>query len=1224
MEKNGNAQRFGRFRWQKWERAMRLCFILLFAFSFGLSAKTKAQEERVSLHLENVELKTVLEKIQEQAHINFMVNREQTAQLGLVSVNVKDETVVNILDHLLDASQLTYVFIDNVIVIKERQQQEQKKALKISGIVLDEKQKALPGTTVRLSGTSFGVVTNAEGRFEITVPVTEGNLEFSFVGFETRTIPFTEKTEPLRVLLKEEITEMEEVVITGYQNIDRRKNTSAVTSVKTEDIVLPSVTSIDKMLEGRIPDLMLMTNSGEVGVVPKLRIRGTSTLIGNREPIWVVDGIIVQDPVNIAPEELNDPDYINRIGNAIAGLNPQDIERLDILKDAAATAIYGTKAANGVIVITTKKGRVGRPVVQYNMTTTMRQRPRYTDRKIDLMNSQERIRFSKELFDAHYEYPEDVTLVGYEKLMNQLYAGAIGVSEFNQELAKMETMNTDWFKLLTKDSWSHQHTLSVSGGSETARYYGSIGYTRDNDVIKGNRNERYTAALNLDVNMTRWLTASFNMNGNVSTRDYYPEEIAPMNYAYKTTRVLPAFDENGQYYFYKRMVDGTKTEYNYNILNELENSSYKQEGSGLTVNANLQFKFTDWLNANAIVSYQTSNTVIDQYYGENTYYAATLRGTEYGVVPEPYKVVMDDYYGEIETGGESLMPFGGELKRQDSRNNSYTVRLQLNANKFWGRDNQHNIFASAGYEMSSTKYKQYDNTTRGYYPDRGMSFAKNVNLEDYPAYGNWLASNVPVLKDDLNNTISGYISASYSFRGWFTLNGNARVDGSNRFGDQTNNRFLPIWSASANWNLGEINWLRERNWIDFITLKTSYGYQGNMLSDQSPVMIIEKHPMDTYYGELATTLKRNANPDLKWEKTSSYNLGLDFSLFQRKLMMEVAYYFKHTKDAFMTKQIASMNGIDGNSYVINRGDVDNSGYSFAITVSPVNTRDFRWTLSTSFSRTINKVKSAPDSEAYELEDFLDGEAIVKGKAVGTFYSYRFLGLSPVDGGPMFDDYGDRRLELYGLNKYDTYTRVLEASGRREPFMSGGLNTTLRYKNFRLSGSFSYSLGGKIRLFGMYSKANDDSFNASQIRPTQNMSRDFLNRWKYPGDEKHTTIPAILSDSHPSSEIYRSHWSSYGEHTQVLATNYWEMYDYANHRVVSSNYLKCQNISLTYQFNERLIKKAGMSRLELTLSGGNLFTIASRKLKGQTPTQSGFAAIQLSDRPTYSIGLNVSF
>ena len=256
------------------------------------------------------------------------------------------------------------------------------------------------------------------------------------------------------------------------------------------------------MLEGRISGMTLVSGSGEVGVAPKIRIRGTSTLIGNREPLWVVDGIIVQDPVPISAEELNDPDYINRIGNAIAGLNPQDIERLDVLKDAAATALYGTKAANGVIVITTKKGRMGAPIINYNMTTTFRQRPRYSDRKIELMNSKERIQFSRELNEQHYVFSGHFNYVGYEGLLNDLYNGKINDTQFAEKVAYLETLNTDWFKLLTDDSFSHQHTVSISGGSNETRYYASIGYSRDNDVLKGNYNERYTSSLNLESTLS--------------------------------------------------------------------------------------------------------------------------------------------------------------------------------------------------------------------------------------------------------------------------------------------------------------------------------------------------------------------------------------------------------------------------------------------------------------------------------------------------------------------------------------------------------------------------------------------------------------------------------------------------------------------------------------------------------------------------------------------------
>ena len=203
---------------------------------------------------------------------------------------------------------------------------------------------------------------------------------------------------------------------------------------------------------------------------------------------------------------------MNRIGNAIAGLNPQDIERLDILKDAAATALYGAKAANGVIVITTKKGHIGKPIISYNMNVSYKRRPRYTDRQIDLMNSKERMEFSKDLVDSGYTFPGGMNMVGYEGLINQLYRGALTYDEFTKQVQYLECLNTDWFDLLTEDAFSHQHTVSISGGTETVRYYSSVGYAKDNDVIKGNNNERYTVALNLNADLSPRISTSLGIN----------------------------------------------------------------------------------------------------------------------------------------------------------------------------------------------------------------------------------------------------------------------------------------------------------------------------------------------------------------------------------------------------------------------------------------------------------------------------------------------------------------------------------------------------------------------------------------------------------------------------------------------------------------------------------------------------------------------------------------
>ena len=1227
MKKKWNAEFSPGGKWRKMVLVMKLKLFILTCCVQVVHASAWSQEVRMDVMFENEPLTRVVAELQERTGYEFFYLEENLADAGRVTVKMTGATLEEVLAAVLRGTGLTWEMMDGVVVIRrggvETRSTVADSVRLIRGRVVDEKGVPLPGVTVLLEGTTMGVATDANGQFEMVQPRdTAGHLVLSFVGMKTVTVRW-EQGKEVRVTMEPESAEMDEVVVTGYQRVDRRKSTAAVSSKKIEEIMIPGATSLDQMLMGQIPDMMVMSNSGEVGVVPKLRIRGTSTLIGNREPLWVVDGIVVQDPVEIAPEELNDPDYINRIGNAIAGLNPQDIDRIDVLKDAAATALYGTKAANGVIVITTKKGRVGRPIVTYAMTMTLRQRPSYKDRNVNVMNSKERIQFSKELLAEHYAFPDDMSMVGYEGLAMKLYNHELSEAEFNEEVAKLEVLNTDWFDLLTKNSLSHQHTLSISGGSDEAKYYASIGYMRDNDVIWDDNNERYTAALNLDANLTSWLTASLSMNGNVSSRDYYQEELAPMDYAYTASRTIPAYTEEGDYYFYDRKYDMYNS-FKFNIMNELDNSSHEQTGSALTVNTNLQFNFMDWLNANLIASYSTSHTTIEGWWGDQTYHAALLRGTDYGTLPKPYGEYYDPNYGGYYEGeGESLMPYGGELNRQEMNNTAYTIRLQMNANKNFGKSMQHNINGALGFEMNSSTYEAYENTTRGYYKDRGMSFVTDIDLDAWPYYADWIASNVPVITNSKENTLSAYASVSYSYYNYFTANVNGRVDGSNGFGDQSNDKLLPIWSASANWNISEHSWMA-RPWIDLLRLKFSFGYQGNMLSDQTPVMIISKQPTNTYFNENTALVERYPNPELKWETTTSYNLGLEFSLFQRHLSFEGSLYWKHTKDAFMQKKIASMNGVLGNSYVVNGGDMDNKGYSVAVTASPVNTRDFRWTLSTSWSQTFNKLKSDPDADMYELENFLDGSALVKGEAIGTFYSYKFLGLSPVDGVPVYDDGENNIAVLKGLSKYDTYTRILEPSGQREPTISGSLNTTLRYKNFRLSGSFAYSLGNKIRLFAMYN-ANSDAVNdANEIRAENNASKDYLNRWRHPGDELKTDIPAIITPGSMAYYKYSMHWSRLFSGIQPIANTIWDMYDYGNNRVVSGNYLKCSNISVTYEFGKRMLEKMHMSRLALTLSGANLFTIAAKELKGQTPTQSGFSSIQLSDRPNFSFGLTVSF
>ena len=1197
---------------------MKLSSLLMLLFCMNLSAGIYAQEARLSVSVENSNIREIIRIIKQQSDYTFVYNVEELDHIGSITMNVKDSDVRTILDACLKNSGYTYSILDKVIVIRKAEPQQQEQIKKIRGTITDKKKVPLPGVTVLIKGTTTGVSTDMNGKFEMVQPK-DSNIVLlvSFIGMKTQTIPY--KGQDLTIVMEEDSQEMEEVVVTGYQVINKKKSTSAITSVKMDDIMIPGATSIDQMLEGRVSDMILMTNSGEVGVAPKIRIRGTSTLVGNREPLWVVDGIIVQDPVPISSEELNDPDYINRIGNAIAGLNPQDIERLDILKDAAATALYGTKAANGVIVITTKKGRVGDPIISYNMTTTFRQRPRYTDRKINVMNSRERIQLSRELFDQHYVYNGSVNPVGYEGLLNDLYNGKLTDTQFSQEVAKLETMNTDWFKLLTEDTFSHQHTVSISGGSEKTRYYSSIGFSRDNDVIKGNYNQRYTASLNVETTLTKWFTASFQMQGNASHREYNQDAINPMDYAYNASRAIPAYDENGNYAYYKKMT-GNSSRRNYNILNELENSYTDQHTSGITVNANLKFNFTNWLNANAIISYTNSNAEIEGYWGEETYYAASLRGTEFGTIPTP---------GE---DSNSVLPFGGELTRNETRSNSYTARLQVNANKYFGADEQHNINASAGFELSSSRYNGFKSVDRGYYPDRGKMFVSNISISDYPTYGSWLASNVPSVTDNLTNMLSGYATLSYSYQNYFTVNVNARVDGSNKFGDQSNNKFLPIWSASGAYNISEHDML-QKEWIDYITLKVSFGYQGNMLSNQTPELIIKKGNMNNYFEEYESNIEHYPNPNLRWEKTGAFNGSVDFALLDNRIRGTLSYFYKKTKDAFLSKTVADINGVE--TYVINSGTLENKGFEISFNFTPFKAGGevggFRWDIDPQIGQVLNTLLTkAVNNNSFEKEqdeifytNYLDGSALIEGEPLNTFFSYKFMGLSPEDGRPMYYDVEKEHEEEYlEMDREEVFRRVMKVSGTRVPVLQGGVTNTFSYKRMSLSLNFAYSFGSKIRLMRLYG-ANSNGTTVAPL-PERNVRREFVKRWQRPGDEKHTNIPGLLPNSEYASTL-RPWWKTGNNNSINFADNIWQMYDNSDIRTVSGNYLKLQSFVFNYTLPDEFCKKLLLKSAYIGVSGSNLFTICSSKLKGQDPTQSGTTdQLNLSIRPSYSVNLGVTF
>lgn len=1091
----------------------------------------------------------------------------------------------------------------------------------VSGMVFDKTGEPLVGANVRvtLGRKVWTAQTDSKGAYRVKLPAgtsTAGlSISASYLGMKRQTKSGRSNVAHYDFMLDDHSQSLGEAVVTGYGTISTREKTSAITSLKMEEILMPGMTSLEQALEGRVPDMVFMQNSGEVGATARMRIRGTSTLIGNREPLWVLDGIPLSDPVDVTNEQLNDPDYINYIGNAISGINPQDIERVDVLKDAAATALYGTRAANGVIVVTTKKGEPGPPRITYNSQLKYTARPRYSDRDIYLMNSQERVQFGQELMNLHYTFPNHMTMVGYEGAYHRFVTGQTDYNGFLAEVQRAETVNTDWFKLLTHDTFNHNHTVALSGGSETARYYASLGYNREEGVQLHHNNDRYTASLNMQTRIAKVIQANIRLNANVQKKTQLPGEIDLLGYAYGTTRALPAFNNDGSYFFYQRHAYNVGTDkneqykYAYNILNEIENAEKLYSSNGIMAALDLTYRFKTLLDLTLTTSYQRTHSDNSTWFGEKSNYAAQLRNAEYGQAPIP-----GDY-------GLSDMPYGGVYNTGTNVNENFTLRAQANFRHALGEKKQHLLSASLGYEMNISNTDGFSENTRGFFKSRGLKYV-NMTAEEmnrFPKYASWVAHNHPTLRADKTHRLSGYAIFSYSYGSLFSLSANTRFDASNKFGSRSNEKFLPVWSASGMLNLKSLL-LRQYDAVSDLRLRTSFGKTGNMVDNQTPNLLLRQESLDTYYGENVAKVDALPNPYLRWEQTDQWNVGVDASLFDYRLTVGVDAYYKHTKDAFDNTLVSPFNGVE--NYVMNGSDITNSGFSINLSAYLLKTRDWSWLVSANYSVVYNSINTKTANK-YKIEKYLNGTAIMDGKSIGTFYSYNFIGLDPQNGLPLFDDYRDRQHLLEGQALDRIMERVGVVSGSREPNFAGSFYSTLRYQQWSLSASFNYALGNKIRKFALYKDVLDG------VSSENNVRKEFTHRWRKPGDERHTQLPSLISPSDPAFGENRYHWSAATpaatQGFEAFADNYWMMYDNSNARVVSGSYLRLSNLALRYQFTRKQLKGLPFSNLAFDAAVTNVFTLKSSALEGQDPTQSGFSLqTSLSLRPSFTFGLRVSF
>ena len=1076
------------------------------------------------------------------------------------------------------------------------------KSQTIIGTVVDELGYELPGvnTIVKkdkkmVKGTSTGI----DGNFKIDIEFNEGDkltLVFTYIGYKEQTIKLTAQNiiKPFNIQLVPDEGMIEEVTIVedGYARLPRKDMVGAFTTVKADDIMMPAYQSIDQMLQGKIAGMSVVNTSARVGASPKITIRGTATILGNTSPLWVVDGVIQEDALTIDMSAAITGDMKELIGNQVSWLNPQDIDNITVLKDASATAIYGSKASNGVIVITTKKGTPGRVNVNYSTNVSVRERPSYAI--YDFMNSQERILFSKEAYEAGVRYMREPLpqVYTYEGLMAMFNNRDITEEQFSAYLQRLETVNTDWFDLLTRNSVSNNHNLSVSGGTDKYTYNASVGYQSNKGMEVGNENDQLTTRLSMNSNINDKLSINIQLNGSIRN-SYGYAGVNPYSYAMNTSRALPLYEENGerayysQYYgyIYNRKL-GDYNQYSYNVLNELENTYSTNCGTMFNASANISYKILSWLTyqGTANMSLNTNNS--ESFLGEKSSQVETqYRGYAYGT-----EEVGSEKYNA------ALLPHGGVLKQATLQSVSYSTSHRLQFAKEFDENNRLNVML--GMEVRSSTGVSDGNTAWGYLPERGEKLMQPTLPQNFKPINTDVEIGLGVFEQLYNrsawsktSTVTNYMSffgiAAYSFMNRYVINLNVRSDASNRFGQDVNKQFDPTWSAGIAWKVAQEPFMiKYVPWLDQLNIRATYGIQGNVVNSISPDLIVSYGPgMLSSYNEYYLLISSLPNKQLKWERTKSANLGADISLFG--ITMNLEYYWR-LSNAIIKQNVAQEYGVS--AMPLNGGLISNEGIEFSMNYTPIRTKDFTWTVGMNAGKNWNKSQSDDrTAKADELNhiDFLSGSSdrpLKKGYPLSAFWSYQFTGLDGKNGYPTFAyaTYDDVTVD----GSIDP-TTFLVYSGQSEPDFSGGFNTRLRWKGFNFGIDFAANLGAQKRLPNPYS-----TFSQCKMPDIlSNLSKELNDRWKQPGDELHTNIPALYTSVQPLDKLNLPNG---------LAANIYDMWAQSDVRVADASFLRCTQMSLSYSLPQKICKRMKLTHVQFSANINNLFVIASKEWKGYDP------------------------
>lgn len=1176
-----------------------LTFILILITLMQVSASGFAQ--KITLSKKNITLQQLFKEIKAQSGYDFLYEPQELRNFKRININVEGAELKTILDGVFDKQTLTYVIDQNTIVVSRKNRPffdvllDSFKLISIKGKITDEKNIPLVGATVKVKGVGKSAITNSEGEFELAGVERKMVLIVSYVGYKTKEVTIEEST-VFNIEMEPESSNLEQVMVTGYQTISKERATGSFTQIGRDVLNNRPVSNLSSALQGTVAGLQ--AKEKEDGSFDFL-IRGNSSLYADKNPLVVVDGF----PVSASD---------------FSDINPNDVESVTVLKDAAAASIWGARAANGVIVVVTKKLKgASKLKVEANVFTRISDKLNL-NQVLTQANSADQVAYERRAYEnnwAVYGYSGSFnnlqnSLTLAQELLYGNRDGKVSTVDMNAGLDRLSKTNnrSQIQNLLTQRAILDQFNVNLQSGTERSKSYTSIMYEKNKGNYVKNKYDRFNFNFNNSYALTKFLNFNFTTNLQYKKNENSGatiDEIQALSPYEMLLNPDGSYGTNLNTYNREQLalIPSDKfpySDWSYNLLREVRGRSKTNQTLNARIQAGLNIKIVDGLTFDTKIQYERVKNDYKDYFDESTFYVRNLVNS------------MTSYNNNTSTIGKSYIPKGGILQGRNMEiypgyyedipntdQESYVFRNQFNFDK--NINTKHNISVIAGTEISkSTTNSRANPYAYGYYADRLQSttppYGYGSSVDPFIGLGGYPGVIVPggntIFGWELRKFVSFYGNASYNYDNRYTLSGSIRSDASNFITDDPKLRWSPLWSVGAKWNLRNENFLNNINGLDRLELRLTYGKNGNVESSTSTKALLNVGTsLNPSTGTITAYIADKGNPKLRWEKTTSTNLGVDFALFGNKLFGALDIYNKKGEGIIGIIALPAATGTKSqkfnNAGITNRGVEITLGTNVTIPNTPIH-----YSTSFTYAYNNNKVNSLYNPSQYVYE-YLNG-TYVEGRPVNAVYSIDYKGMNngvPQFAGPNGSLYSANDLQLvyYTLGSYLNENNY---EGTATPPHTMGWVNNIEVGHFTLTAVFNGKFGGVYR---------NPTFNYGSAYV--GTGKIFVNQYVNDVLAGNPNIPGFANPN--ETNLYL--WDRYTPYLSSL--------------IESSSYIECKEITLGYTLSKRLLKAMKVENIKVFAQTRDLGLIWGANSKGYNPDW-----LPGTNRPqqTYTFGINLQF